>query len=66
MTRRDAGKPEEGKRYDRDSAAGIDGSVQRGDHLVVEADSPQQLSPGMQGFRVGLARGLNRLMGRRC
>ena len=34
-------------------------------HLFVEADSNLALSRGMQGLRVRIARGLNRLMGRR-
>jgi REP element-mobilizing transposase RayT len=34
-------------------------------HLVVEADSTRQLSRGMQGFCIRVARGLNALSGRR-
>ncbi len=34
-------------------------------HLVVEADGQRALSSGMQGLTIRLAKGLNRLMGRR-
>jgi REP element-mobilizing transposase RayT len=34
-------------------------------HLIVEADDNRALSEGMQGLTVRLAKGLNRLMGRR-
>ncbi len=34
-------------------------------HLVVEADGQQALSSGMQGLSIRLAKGLNRMMGRK-
>jgi REP element-mobilizing transposase RayT len=34
-------------------------------HLVVEADGQEALSSGMQGLTIRLAKGLNRMMGRR-
>jgi REP element-mobilizing transposase RayT len=34
-------------------------------HLVVEADDPRALARGMQGLKIRMARGLNRVMDRR-
>jgi REP element-mobilizing transposase RayT len=44
----------------------IDWSIQANHlHLIVEADSTQQLSRAMQGFCIRVALGLNRLLGRK-
>ena len=44
----------------------IDWSIQGNHlHLIVEADSNAQLSRGMQGFCIRVAKGLNRLAGRK-
>lgn len=44
----------------------VDWSVQANHlHLIVEADSAQQLARAMQGFCVRVAKGLNRLLGRK-
>jgi REP element-mobilizing transposase RayT len=44
----------------------VDWSIQGNHlHLIVEADSTAQLSRGMQGFSIRVARGLNRAAGRK-
>jgi REP element-mobilizing transposase RayT len=49
-----------------DGARIVDWSIQANHlHLIVEADSRQQLSRAMQGFGVRVAKGLNRLLGRK-